>query len=626
MASGMTGKDMFSKSKKLMIVDGNSLVHRGFHAIPHLSTSKGEPSNGVYGFVMIFLNAIKQIKPDYVAVAFDVSGPTFRHKMFSDYKAKRVKAPQELYDQIPKVKEFVKSLNLPIFEKQGYEADDVIGTIVKHKEGGVKNIIVTGDLDALQLVNDHTSVFTTKKGLTETIEYDEAEVKNRYGFGPEYVIDYKALRGDPSDNIPGVIGIGEKGACELIKKFGHIEDLYKALENPSTSSANKAASLPEKLRHKLIDQKKEALLSKKLATIDTKSPVGFDIEKTLFGNYNAATALKFLQEMEFKSLLDKLPRIQNQESGIMNQEGKPINKNYHLIKTQKKLDALIAELKKQKGFAVDTETTSQKEIEAELLGVAVCYQTGEAYYIPVSKQKVLGSLNLDISGLKRVLLDNNIEKYGHNIKYDYAVLNLAGIDLQPLSFDTMIAAYLLNPGARGLSLDNLTFTHFGYQMQPIEDLIGKGKNQITLIDVPVEKVAQYSCEDADFTLQLKEKLESQIIKEKLAKVFYEIDMPLIPVLALMEKAGVKLDTGYLSRFSKIVGKDLESLEKRIHKIGGGDFNIASPKQLKEILFTKLQISTADIKKTKTGLSTAASELEKMKDKHPIISLILEYRE
>src|SRR3990167_7498303 len=426
------------KAKKLMVVDGNSLIHRGFHAIPHLSTSKGFPSNGVCGFVLIFLNAIKLIKPDYVAVAFDVSGPTFRDKIFKDYKAKRVKAPQELYDQIPKVKEFVQSLNLPIFEKQGFEGDDIIGTLVKHVDlsptlslrgEGVRRVIVTGDLDSLQLVDESTSVFTTKKGLSEIIEYDDKAVQERFGFGPEYVVDYKALRGDPSDNIPGVAGIGEKGATELIKKFGHIEELYKQLE----AESSKAGRLPQTLKAKLLAHKKDAILSKKLATINTNSPIEFDLANTEFGNYDVAAALNFMKSMEFKSLLDKLPKPNGAKKKNIEQIDPSakvsLSKHYHLIKTQAELDSLVRALKKQKGFAVDTETTSQKEMEAELLGISVSYKKGEAYYIPIQNSPSLPlfskegggghSPSLDLADLKKVLMDEKIEKYGHNMKYDF---------------------------------------------------------------------------------------------------------------------------------------------------------------------------------------------------------------
>ncbi|MEK9181196.1 MAG: DNA polymerase, partial [Patescibacteria group bacterium] len=684
--------------KKLMIVDGNSLIHRGFHAIPHLSTSKGVPTNGVFGFVSIFLNAIKLIQPDYVAVAFDLPGPTFRDKLYPEYKAKRVAAPQELYDQIPKVKEFVRALNLPVFEKSGYEADDIIGTIVKQVVGhssrersennttpssgppaggppspaipspvppaggtsspemgeenvegsvlgegnNVKSIIVTGDLDSLQLVDEDTSVFTTKKGLSEIVEYDPAAVRARYGFGPEHVVDFKALRGDPSDNIPGVKGIGEKGAADLIKKFGRVEEMYRELE----SDSKKAKTLSEKLRALLLEQKKQCLLSKKLATIETSTPIKFHLAETQFGNYQAADIIKFLQEVEFKSLLDRIPRPSKTSSAgaIASAREDKRGQHYHLIKTQKELDELVEKLEAQEGFVIDTETTSQKEMQARLLGISVSFKKGEAYYVPInSSQPPLlkrggveesasplfqrgegGELN--ISGLVKILQAKKIQKYGHNMKYDFLVLNLAGIDLQPLAFDTMIGAYLLNPGSRGYSLDALAFSRFGYQMQPIEDLISKGKSQIDLSQVPLEKVSWYSCEDADFTGQLKRVLEPEIKKEKLDKIFYEIDLPLVRVLALMEKNGILLDSRVLARLSKKVERDLGELETKIHKMGQGEFNINSPQQLKEVLFVKLRISTADIKKTKTGLSTAASELEKMRDAHPIIPLIVEYRE
>ncbi|MCL5436243.1 MAG: DNA polymerase I [Patescibacteria group bacterium] len=628
---------MPTKSKKLMIVDGNSLIHRGFHAIPHLSTSKGEPTNGVYGFVTIFLNAVRQLQPDYVAVAFDLEGPTFRDKLYKDYKATRVKAPQELYDQIPKVKEFVMAMNLPIFEKQGYEADDVIGTIARlassptpsqsppQAGGEIQSVIVTGDLDSLQLVDDHTTVLTTKKGLSETVAYDPEAVRLRYGFRPERVVDFKALRGDASDNIPGVKGIGEKGAEELIKTFGSVEDLYKELENHSA----KAKKLPEKLREKLLAHKADCFMSKKLATIETKVPITFTLSETKFGAYDATTVVKFLQSMEFKSLLSKIPRPTYPAEAPHAHESKTITRSsaeYHLVATQEELDNLAEKLSEQELVVVDTETTSTKEMEAELLGVSVSFKKGQAYYVPMTKTPVFGGTSLNTKKFEKILQNRHIKKFGHNMKYDFLVLARAGIEMAPLSFDTMIAAYLLNPGSRGYSLDDLVFTRFGYQMQPIEELIGKGKSQISMAEVPVEKVSWYSGEDADYTLRLYSELKPQIEKEKLDKVFYDIDMPLVPVLALMEKNGVLLDDSVFKKLAKRVDRDLEELEAKIHKLGQGEFNINSPQQLKEVLFVKLGISTAMIKKTKTGLSTAASELEKMREAHPIIPLIMDYRE
>lgn len=616
------------KHKILMVVDGNSLIHRGFHAIPHLSTSKGFPSNGVYGFATIFLNAVRKFQPDYVAVCFDLEGPTFRDELYKEYKAKRVKAPDELYQQIPKVKEFVRSLNLPVFEKQRFEADDLIGTIVRHKDGQLKKIIVTGDLDALQLVSEDTSVLTTKKGLSEIVDYDERAVIGRYGFGPEHIIDFKALRGDASDNIPGVKGIGEKGAIDLIKRFGSVENLYRELE----SNTKKAQELSPKLSQKLKDHKADCLLSKKLATIDIDVPIKFEIEKTRFGTYKAEDALGFLREMEFKSLLDKLPKPfipDSEEAKIQTQEAKPkeifISDSYRLIRKQSELDKLVEQISQQDQISVDTETTAEKEMEAELLGVSICFKKGEAFYVPYPHKS--NKTSLDWSGLVTVLGDKNIKKTGHNLKYDYLVLRIHGISLNPVSYDTMIAAYLLNPGARGYGLDDLAFTRFGHQMVPIESLIGKkGKDQKSLADIDLEQVAQYSCEDADYAFRLKYELDKDVKKEKLDKVLAEIDVPLVPVLAEIENNGVLLDSKKLNKLAERVTDDLSGLEQKIYKHSKQKFNINSPQQMKEVLFNKLQISTLDIKKTKTGLSTAASELEKMKDLHPIVPLILEYRE
>ncbi len=622
-----------------MIVDGNSLIHRGFHAIPHLSTSKGFPTNGVYGFVTIFLNAVKQIEPTHIAVAFDTPGGTFRDKLFPDYKAKRVRAPQELYDQIPKAKEFVRALNLPVYEKPGYEGDDVIGTIVRHEDGDVDKVIVTGDLDALQLIDDRTSVWTTKKGLTETVQYDPEAVLLRYGFGPEYVVDFKALRGDASDNIPGVRGIGEKGAIDLIKQFGHVEDMYAELDKNSA----KAKKLSPAVREKLLTHREDCLLSKKLATIDCDAPIEFSFEATRFGRFDASKIVEFLQEMEFRSLLNKIPRPAQSaqtrpeveaETAAAGEQGPgvfapiaPLRKNdqdhrYTLVETQEQLDKLIEKFTAAGELAVDTETTSEKEMEADLLGISLCSKSGEAYYVPART----GGGELDLKKLYLLLADKSVQKIGHNLKYDYLVLRRAGCELAPMGFDTMIAAYLLNPGSRGYSLDDLAFARFGYQMQPITELIGKGKSQINFADVPLPQAAWYSSEDADYTRRLAEVLAPELEKEGLQKVFEEIDMPLVRVLALMEENGIAIDPKHFASLDRTMTRQIGELTRKIHELGQGEFNINSPQQLKEVLFERLRISTAEIKKTKTGLSTAASELEKLRDAHPIVELIMEYRE
>ena len=614
------------KKKKLVIIDGNALIHRSFHALPPtLTTKKGELVNAVYGFTSILLKVLKDLKPDYLAATFDLEGPTFRHKEYKEYKATRVKADQSLYDQIPRVKEVVRSFNIPIYEKKGFEADDMIGTIVSQVETSnseIESIIVTGDLDTLQLISKNTKVYTMKKGVSQEMIYDERAVKQRYGFGPERVVDYKALRGDPSDNIPGVPGVGEKTACNLIIEYGGLEDVYKNLD--------KIKERPQKL---LRENKDKALLSKKLATIKKDAPVTFEIEKAVLHDYDRSQVVELFQELGFKSLLNKLPDsnatlFQGKiELGAGDKEkerdetAKDLGLEYKLIDNNEELVKLIEILKKQKEICFDTETTGLDLFSAKLLGVSFSFEENKAFFVSTVK------LPDALKKLKPVLENEEILKYAQNIKYDYAVLKQNGVKVKPLWFDSMIAAYLINPGIRQYNLDSLVFSELGYEMQPMVELIGKkGKNQLPVEAVPVEKLSWYSCEDADFTLKLSRKLDPELDQRNLDKLFHEMEMPLVEVLANMEETGVKIDVPYLDKMNKEVTTEILKLEKEIYKLSEGEFNINSPLQLKEVLFERLKISSEGIGRTKTGISTAASELEKMKGRHPIINLISEYRE
>ncbi|MFH1367077.1 MAG: DNA polymerase I [Patescibacteria group bacterium] len=621
-----------SSHKKFVIIDGNAIIHRAYHALPQtLTTKKGELVNAVYGFAAVLLKVLKDLKPDYIAATFDLGGPTFRDKMYKEYKATRVKADQSLYDQIPRVKELVASFNIPIYEKQGYEADDVIGTIVTQvSDEPTENFIVTGDLDTLQLINDKTKVYTLKKGVSEEIVYDETHVRQRYGFGPDQVIDYKALRGDPSDNIPGVKGIGEKTAGDLIKDFGSLENIYKALEKGGKS----AEKIKERYQNLLKEHKEEAFLSKKLATIERKTPIEFNLEKAAVKNYDRTKVVTLFSELEFRSLLNKLPgepggkRFQgSMELGSKTPEvdrikiAEKLGLDYQLVDSEEKLIKLTKELVNLEELCVDTETTSVDPLQAELLGISFSWEKDKAFF--VSLVKLPGALEK----LKLILENTKILKFGHNLKYDYSVLRQAGAEMQPLYFDSMIAAYLINPGIRQYNLDNLVFTELGYEMQPLEELIGKkGKNQLPVEAVPVEKLSWYSCEDADFTFKLSKKLDPELTHHATEDLFHNMEMPLVEVLAHMEEAGIKIDMEFLHKMNKEVTVRISEIEKQIFKQAKMEFNINSPLQLKEVLFEKLKISTLGLGKTKTGISTAAAELDKLKDKHPIIALISENRE
>lgn len=637
-----------------MLIDGNALVHRGFHAVPGLTlTRTGEPIGAVYGFTMILLRAIKDLKPTHIVCTFDLAGPTFRHEQYADYKGTRAKTADDLVPQFPLVKEVVRALNIPIFEKEGFEADDVLGTLAvelcKQNKDACDVMVVTGDMDAIQLVNKCVKIYTLRKGISDTAIYDEAAVMERYGFAPKQMIDYKALRGDPSDNIKGVKGIGEKGATDLIKEFGSIDALYKAIH-----AGKGLENIKPRTLQLLIDQEESARQSYHLATIVTNVPIDIEIPPYSFGATESATAVEVFKQFEFKSLVDKLPkgyaaessesRIKNQESGnadvpsgsspkiggtrggmgqIETGEllGKPVSidkQDYQLIDTEQKLDKLVAKLEKQKVFALDTESTSLNIIDAELVGVSICYMSGEAYYIPAG-------IALTHKAFVEIL-ESNTHKVGHNIKFDQHMLQNAGIALGGIYFDTMIASYLLNAGTRQHGLDALAFNELGYQMQPIEDLIGKGKTAITMDQVPVEKVAWYAAEDVDMTFRLYELFAPRLESDELLSVFQDIEMPLVPVLEGMEREGVLLDVPFLKKLSDEAEKTIYSLTKEIHALAEEEFNINSPTQLREILFTKLGLKAEFAKKTKTGFSTAAGELEKLLGQHPIIEKIMQYRE
>lgn len=619
-----------AKREKLVVIDGHALIHRAYHAIPPLTTKKGEVVNAVYGFSMILLNVLRELKPKYIAVAFDLPGKTKRHEAYEQYKAHRKAAPDDLIDQIARVREVIEAFSIPIYSKEGYEADDVIGTITKKAPNDIESIIVTGDMDELQLVDEKTKVYTMRRGFTDTIIYDEAAVKEKYGLTPAQFVDYKALRGDPSDNIPGVAGVGEKTATDLIKSYGSLENVYKNLDDIKPAVAKK-----------LAEDKENAFLSRKLSQLKLNLPIKIDLAKCIVHDFDKARVFSLFQELGFKSLLSRLPQREAQASIF--EEPQKITKDgtrkhihhakYHLITTEKELDTLAKKLKQTKSFAFDTETDSLNEINANLVGMSFSFTKGEAYYIPVghkegtqlNKERVLRSL-------RPVLEDKGIGKVGHNIKYDYIVLKKYGVTISPVTFDTMVGAYLINPVARALKLDELAFAELGLEMVKISELIGSGKDEITFDAVDIEKAKIYACEDADVTWRLYEHLAADLKKSDLLELMADIEAPLIPILGEMELAGISVDTKKLAKISADFAKRIKALETDIYKKAGTKFNIASPAQLGEVLFTKLKLDEKiedkrELKKLKSGgYSTSASELEKLRGVHPIIDMISEFRE
>lgn len=607
-----------SKSKpKLVLFDAYAIIHRAFHAIPPLTTKDGTVVNAVYGFLNIVFKVLRDLKPTHVAVVFDSKGPTFRHQLYKEYKGTRKKQPDELYAQIPLIHDIVAAFHFPNYTLPGYEADDLIGTIAHKAPKTMQTYIVTGDMDALQLVNDHTFVYSMRKGVSDTVVFDEAEVKRKLnGLTPKQVIDYKALRGDTSDNIPGIRGIGEKTATTLLLEYGTVE---KALKH---AKDQKGA-----LKEKLETGEADAMLSKELATINIAAPIEVEMEALTLQPYDRNEVVALIQKLEFKSLLKNLPDMPSTGTSGQLTLGTKVAEDapekdwlgestYTLIDSVPDAVALAKKLEKVKVFAMDTETTSLDPLQCQLVGFSIATAPGEAYYI-VGKY---------VDQFRAVLENPKIGKVGHNIKYDYKVLKCThDITVQNIATDTMLASYVLNPGSRGHGLDALAFAEFGYEMMPYEQMVGKGKNELPITEVPLRKLAFYAAEDADYTWRLYELLLPRVKKAELEDTL-QLEVELIPVLAAMEIVGVIVDVPFLQDMSKQLARDIHDLEKKIYKLAGTEFNIASPKQLKEILFDKLKIDTQGLAKTKTGISTAASELEKMRGLHPIIDLISDYRE
>ena len=599
--------------KKLILIDGNAIIHRAYHALPPFTTKKGELVNAVYGFSSTLLSVIAEFKPDYVVASFDLAGKTFRHEKFEEYKATRVKGDDELYAQIPRVKEVVEAFNIPIYEKAGFEADDVIGTIatqIKKNNSDIETIIVTGDMDTLQLVNDSTKVYTMRRGLSDSLMYDEEKVFERYGLRPEQIIDYKSLRGDPSDNIPGVKGIGEKTAVTLLQEYTTLDGVYENIEK-----------IKGAVRDKLLRDKLQAYLSQELATISLDAPIEFEIERAVLKDYDREKIVKLFSELNFFSLIKRLPGSENHESRIMNQaENTGVKDFKYTIVNDKNIEEIIKGFSSVKEISVASQSNGEK-----LAGIAVSWKTGRAAFFPMEK----------ISQIKIFLENSQIKKIGYDLKTIYKQLFAENIDLGGIYFDTMLAAYAINPGEK-ISLEKLVFAELGEEI----NFETKAKGQLSLVANPEdeENASKIICQQADYALKLKyaqekaiaeiseQQKKTTLIQGTISTIFFDMEMPLLKILANMELSGIEFNTTIFKGISEKITITLKNLEKSIYEMAGREFNINSPSQLSEILFTDLALSSFDIKKTKKGLSTGAAELEKLRESHKIIGKIEEYRE
>jgi DNA polymerase I len=624
----------------LYLIDGHALAYRMYFALTgggssaRWQTSTGEPTAGTYGFVRELLRIIEKEKPDYLAVAFD-TGKTFRDEIFPQYKGTRAKMPDDLRVQIERIRQVVDAFNIPRLEMEGFEADDVLGSAAHWAAGqglGVK--IITGDRDLLQLVNQRTIVYLAGDDQNYITPED---VLAKLHVRPEQVVDYKALVGDKSDNIPGVAGVGEKTTEVLLAKYGTLDAIYAHLDE-----------IEPRWRTKLAAGKKSAYMSQTLAAIRTDLPFTLDLNQARTDAFDPAKVEAVLRELEFRTLVEQLKKITGASApapagqmSLFEQAPAPVsaplpisprqtNLTTTVVDSPGELAALVRVLSKASSISFDTETTSTDEMTAGLVGISLAVASGQGYYIPVG-HKAGAQLPLEqvISALSIPMTDARIPKIGHNLKYDFIMLARYGLRVAPLAFDTMVAEYVLDPGSRNLGLKTMAEVRLGLAMTHIEELIGKGKNQRTMDEVEIAAAAPYASADAETTLRLQPVLELELKRlPKLWDLFINIEMPLIGVLADMEMAGVALDKDFFAAFSVQLSERMAALEKQIYQAVGKTFNINSTQQLSSVLFETLHLTPPDRgKKTASGhYSTAAGVLDEMSGQHPVVDMILEYRE
>ncbi len=622
----------------LYLIDGHALAYRAYYAITagmsdRMQTKTGEPTAGVFGFANVLMRLLEQEKPEYLAVAFD-TGKTFRNELFPDYKATRAKMPDDLRPQIERIRQMIDAFHLPRLEKEGVEADDVLGSIATQAvEQGLGVKIITGDRDLLQLVNDRIIVNLPGSRLADAKNYSAADVKEYLGVEPEQVVDYKALVGDTSDNIPGVPGIGPKTAVNLMQTYHTLDALYQHLDE-----------IPGKTGEKLRVGKESAYLSQELARIKKDVGVRLVLEDARTDHLDIASVENLFRELEFRTLIPRLRLIaaplKKQETpqlSLFGEEMKEIivpESSYvievKLIDTAQKLASLKQALDASSLIAFDTETTALDPLRAELVGLSLAVKEGEGYYIPLGHKGEQSQLKVSevIEALTPAFTNPSIEKAGHNIKYDALVLARYGLQVSPLSFDTMIAEWLTNPASRDLGLKDLAGTLLGIRMTHIEELIGRGKNQLTMDEVPIAAAAPYAAADAEVTLRLIPLLKEKMQKTNSTGIFNTIEMPLVPVLLKMEQEGISLDIDFFKRFSAEIGERLRLIEDEVHQAVGHAFNLNSTQQLSKVLFEDLKLEPPDRnKRTSSGhFSTSAAVLDELKGQHVVVDLLLEYRE
>ena len=606
----------------LMIMDGHAMVHRSFRAIStqrHLTVNAtGEDVTGVYGFANVFLRALNEWNPAYCAIAFDLSAPTFRHKQFPEYKGQRESTPEELRPQFGRVKQLMESFGVPVFELEGWEADDVIGTLAAQAEKiGMDSVILTGDRDTFQLISPKVRV-DLASSIQDRKVYDEEALMERYsGLTAAQQTDFKALLGDSSDNIPGVPKVGEKTAIALLNEYHNLEGIYEHLEEVKRPS----------VKSSLEEFKDRAFFNRGLMTIDCDSPVELDLENAKFGNFDRNAVVQFMTELEFFTIITRVPEPDGSETSVATENAPAAAPteavDYTVVQTKEQLEQMLATLYEAGQFSFDTETTGLDAVQAGLVGLSFSTAPTVAWYVPVGHQEGEQLPMEEVLAAVRPLFESpDISKCAHNANYDMTILASHGIDCQGVDFDTMVAAHLLSRGQLGLK--NLALDVLGLEMTPINKLIGTGKKQITFDQVDIETAAPYAAADADMTARLRLAFEEPVMREGLSSLMTDMEMPLVPVLVTMQRHGIMLDSAGLREMSEDLREQMFQTEEELYKSIGHTVNINSPQQLSDLLFN--EIGLPKTKRTKTGYSTDANSLEGLKGLHPVVDQILDYRQ
>ena len=616
------------QGQTVWVVDSHSLIYQVFHALPEMASPRGEPVAAVYGFTRDLLYLLEEKRPDFLFCAFDLPGPTFRHEIYDQYKIQRAEMPEDLVPQIDSIRRVIQALGVPAVGSPSYEADDVMATIARATEElGGRCFLVSGDKDCRQLISDRVKVYNIRKNRV----FDRDDLMAEWGISPKQVVDFQALVGDPVDNVPGVPLIGPKLARQLLGEYGTLENV---LDHAAEVSGPKR-------KENLLKHRDQALLSRRLVRLETHVPVAIDWNAGRLDGFDLCGARELFHQFGFRSLAEKLELLQGQAAAEVPArtfggaascptDGRP---EYRLVDTPEKLAEFLPLLRRQKCISCDTETANISSLWAgkvwprwaEIVGFSFAFDDHQAWYLPVRAPdgEPCLDLNCTLEALRPVLEDPAVEKLGQNLKYDMLVLRSAGIALAGLAFDSMVAGYLLDPGARNHSLNDLAKRYLHHATIKIEELIGTGKNQKRMDEVPVRQVADYASEDALLPLRLRPVLTDKLAQTGLQELFTQLELPLVDVLVELEYNGIEVDVRRLADLSRRYGERIDTLQQEIHELAGRPFNVASPKQLQQVLFTELRLPVS--KKTKTGPSTDAAVLEELARLHPLPAKLLEYR-